>query len=149
MALCHKPVWTSGSSPHQLSLEPLSQTTRGHSPGFVSVDSRSVAPGTHTLQLQGVGTDGYVRAANLGVVVTDALTDQQPGIWAWWCWALGGGVLGLVVWFLFGRRQDPDDDELDDYDPSKRVYPWSVTENSPKRGSYRADLIGVSMVMHG
>lgn len=117
--------------------------------GFVSVDSRSIAPGTHTLQLQGVGTDGYVRAANLGVVVTDALTDQQPGIWAWWWWALGGGALGLVVWFLFGRRHDSDDDDLDDYDPSKRVYSWSVTENSPKRGSYRADLIGVSMVRHG
>jgi len=29
-----------------------------------------VEPGQHTLQLSGVGTDGYVRAANLGVVVT-------------------------------------------------------------------------------
>lgn len=29
-----------------------------------------IAPGEHTLQLSGVGTDGYVRAANLGVIVT-------------------------------------------------------------------------------
>ena len=28
-----------------------------------------VAPGQHTLQVSGVGTDGYVRAANLGVIV--------------------------------------------------------------------------------
>jgi len=34
--------------------------------GALPVD---VAPGQHTLQVSGVGTDGYVRAANLGVIV--------------------------------------------------------------------------------
>lgn len=33
------------------------------------VDVTGIATGEHTLQLQGVGADGYVRAANLGVVV--------------------------------------------------------------------------------
>ena len=36
--------------------------------GDVTVDG--VAAGEHTLQVSGVGTDGYVRAANLGVIVT-------------------------------------------------------------------------------
>ena len=32
-----------------------------------------ITTGQHTLQLSGVGTDGYVRAANLGVLVTDGM----------------------------------------------------------------------------
>ena len=32
----------------------------------------TVAAGQHTLQVSGVGTDGYIRAANLGVIVTDS-----------------------------------------------------------------------------
>ena len=117
--------------------------------GYVNVDSRVVTVGEHTLQLQGIGTDGYVRSANLGVVVGDGLT-QEAEAWPWWWWAIAGGVLGLIVWFIFGRRpeQDDPDGELEAYDPSKRVYGWSVTENSPKRGTYTADLIGVSFARH-
>lgn len=37
-----------------------------------AVDSNFVPTGDHTLQVQGVGTDGYVRAASLGVMVADA-----------------------------------------------------------------------------
>ena len=47
-----------------------------------AVDSAFVAPGTHTLQLQGVGEDGFVRAANLGVTVADeepVLVPPPPG----------------------------------------------------------------------
>jgi len=40
-----------------------------------SVPIRGVAVGQHTLQLSGVGTDGYIRAANLGVIVT---SDGMP-----------------------------------------------------------------------
>lgn len=48
--------------------------------GDVLVDPASVAPGEHTLQLQGVGSDGYVRAVNLGVAVIAApVTDDAPG----------------------------------------------------------------------
>jgi hypothetical protein len=112
--------------------------------GFVSVDSRTVAVGAHTLQLQGIGTDGYVRSANMGVVVSDTLGDAPTSAWAWWWWAIIGGLLGLGIWFVFMRRENRDDDgELEAYDPSKRHYRWSVTENSPKRGGYRADLIGL------
>jgi hypothetical protein len=35
------------------------------------IDAGMVPAGDHTLQMQGVGEDGYVRAANLGVVVDD------------------------------------------------------------------------------
>lgn len=38
-----------------------------------AVDSLLVPTGTHTLQIQGVGDDGFVRAANLGVEVMDPL----------------------------------------------------------------------------
>ncbi len=40
-----------------------------------AVDSAFVPTGDHTLQIQGVGDDGYVRAANLGVVVADPVLD--------------------------------------------------------------------------
>ena len=40
--------------------------------GAVGIDGERIAVGEHTLQLQGVGRDGYVRAANLGVVVVPA-----------------------------------------------------------------------------
>lgn len=39
------------------------------------VPVQGIATGEHTLQLQGVGTDGYVRAANLGVAVIPRSTD--------------------------------------------------------------------------
>lgn len=42
------------------------------------VDLAGVTIGEHTLQLQGVGTDGYVRAANLGVVVVPHRADVTP-----------------------------------------------------------------------
>ncbi len=37
-----------------------------------------VAPGQHTLQVSGVGTDGYVRAANLGVIVLAGDGNPRP-----------------------------------------------------------------------
>jgi hypothetical protein len=51
------------------------------------VDSNFVPTGDHTLQIQGVGDDGYVRAASLGVVVDDlaatpvAAVPQSPLDW--------------------------------------------------------------------
>ena len=41
-----------------------------------TVPVEGIATGEHTLQLQGVGTDGYVRAANLGVVVVPRPEDE-------------------------------------------------------------------------
>jgi hypothetical protein len=44
----------------------------GEFTGVVSIEGQVIATGEHTLQIQGVGEDGYVRAANLGVLVKDA-----------------------------------------------------------------------------
>ena len=58
--------------------------------GNVSIDGQVIAAGNHTLQIQGVGEDGYVRAANLGVLVKDS----QATFW--------GEVVssGLLWWML-------------------------------------------------
>jgi len=45
--------------------------------GQVEIDGELIDVGEHTLQLQGVGRDGYVRAANLGVVVVPAQSDAD------------------------------------------------------------------------
>lgn len=72
----------------------------------VLVDSNFVAVGEHTIQLQGIGEDGYVRSANLGVAVGDnILATEAERVYApWWTLLLIG--LGLV---LFGslRRWGP------------------------------------------
>lgn len=81
--------------------------------GTVNVDARLVAVGEHTLQLQGVGEDGYTRSANLGVVVKDAegaaaTTDAIGLKWMWWLLALVVlvvAVVGVLAWR--GRRVTP------------------------------------------
>ena len=67
--------------------------------GTVNIDGNVVTVGEHTLQLQGVGEDGYVRSANLGVSVLDeppALTQESSFSLAFWLlvWL---GVLALVA----------------------------------------------------
>jgi hypothetical protein len=54
--------------------------------GTVNIDGNVVTVGEHTLQLQGVGEDGYVRSANLGVTVADeapVLTEETSGSFLW------------------------------------------------------------------
>lgn len=83
----------------------------GEFTGDVMFDGRVVPAGDHTLQIQGVGVDGFVLAANLGVVVTDAdagevpTTEQASASVLWWA----VGLLALlalvaVVWWLVRRR---------------------------------------------
>ena len=85
----------------------------GRFDGEVNIDGRVIAVGEHTLQLQGVGTDGYVRSANMGVVVDEpsagaaeaALESSLSMLW----WILGVIVvlalaLALVIWVLVRRR---------------------------------------------
>ena len=70
------------------------------------IDAALVPTGEHTLQMQGVGEDGYVRAANLGISVGDsAVPVAAAGPFAPW-WTLIFIGLGLV---LFGslRRWGP------------------------------------------
>jgi hypothetical protein len=78
----------------------------GEFAGEVAIDANVVVVGEHTLQLQGVGEDGYVRAANLGVVVSDvadvASTEDVASGFLWWLWLLIVVAI-LVVWFIVGR----------------------------------------------
>ena len=67
-----------------------------------AVDSNVVPTGDHTLQIQGVGDDGFVRAANLGVVVEDPVStplapmDSDPIGWVPLI-IIGTSVGGLLV----------------------------------------------------
>jgi len=79
-----------------------------------AVDSNFVPTGDHTLQIQGVGDDGFVRAANLGVVVGD-LADTPlvpPGVdpFSWLpllliATALGGIATLVGVMVAMSRRR--------------------------------------------
>jgi hypothetical protein len=73
----------------------------------VWIDELLIEPGQHTLQLQAVGNDGMIKAANLGVVVVEAVTltqDSAEGL-LWWMVALGL-VVGIVV-VVYQRRTRP------------------------------------------
>ena len=66
-----------------------------------AVDSNFVPMGGHTLQIQGVGTDGYVRAASLGVMVADpgvgsSGTSEADGF-IWLPMTLTGASLGGLL----------------------------------------------------
>ncbi len=67
--------------------------------GEVNIDGNVVTVGEHTLQLQGVGDDGYVRAANLGVVVNDiaesAGTAEEASGMLWQLWLAVGAAAAL------------------------------------------------------
>ena len=78
----------------------------------VNIDANVVAVGEHTLQLQGVGEDGYVRAANLGVVVNDTVTEvtteEAVGGFLWWLWLVVAlvAVLLVIVLLRFRRKSE-------------------------------------------
>jgi hypothetical protein len=78
--------------------------------GTVNIDGNVVTVGEHTLQLQGVGEDGYVRSANLGVTVADeapALTEETSGSFLWLLLAaLGvvGAAAGGTWWYRRALR---------------------------------------------
>jgi len=73
----------------------------GRFDGEVNIDGRVIPPGNHTLQMQGVGEDGYVRAANMGVTVDDepagAATETAASslMFVWW-------ILGVFIVFAVG-----------------------------------------------
>ena len=75
----------------------------------VFVDPQFVAPGEHTLQIQAVGTDGYIKAANLGVLVEEPLAataSDEAGSLLGWAIAGIAVVVAILVWFLlWGRRR--------------------------------------------
>ena len=77
--------------------------------GTVTVDGQVIAVGEHTLQLQGVGEDGYVRAANLGVIVNDDLagasTEDAASGMLWWALALVALVFVVALAYVLWRRR--------------------------------------------
>jgi hypothetical protein len=71
------------------------------------VDSRLIAPGEHTLQVQAVGQDGYIKAANLGVLVEQAATVTSERASSFLVWVMGLVLLALVIvfWLVIARRR--------------------------------------------
>jgi hypothetical protein len=74
--------------------------------GDFSLEPSFAAPGEHTLQLQGVGTDGFIKAANLGVVVQEMIITEPLQSSDLLLWVLVGlGVIGLALTsVLLARR---------------------------------------------
>jgi len=68
--------------------------------GEFSIDPGFVAPGAHTLQLQGVGTDGYIKAANLGVLVQDSQASESTNPLSLLVWAIVALVTAAVIVFV-------------------------------------------------
>lgn len=75
--------------------------------GKVSLDSRYAVIGEHTLQLQGVGVDGFIKAANLGVVVEEPLLASADNDSSIMFWVVGVALLiaFLSAAILFIRRR--------------------------------------------
>ena len=81
----------------------------GEFSGAIDIDPSKIPAGEHTLQLQGVGTDGYVKAANLGVLVEDAgaavsVAQESSFSWAFLWWIILVIVAVLALWFVLRRR---------------------------------------------
>ena len=82
----------------------------GEFTGEVNIDPNMIPVGQHTLQLQGVGEDGYVKAANMGVLVDDAnvaatATGEQSLNLIWWVFA-AAILVALVIFLLVARRRN-------------------------------------------
>ena len=78
----------------------------GNFSGQIAVDGKFVPTGEHTLQIQGVGDDGFIRSANLGVVVEANSVSAISGITSIWIYALVAVGLGATSWyFLIARRR--------------------------------------------
>jgi hypothetical protein len=83
----------------------LGSVTVSHQGGVdtnVWIDPQFIEPGQHTLQIQAVGGDGFIKAVNLGVVVTPPTTSDQPGGGLLW-WAIALGLLAVLAVLLAGR----------------------------------------------
>ncbi|MDA8777356.1 hypothetical protein N9M74_01780 [Pontimonas sp.] len=71
------------------------------------IDSMFIPAGEHTLQIQGVGDDGFIRAANLGVLVQEPLTltsESATGL-LWWVLIAVVAVLVAVMLIVIVRRR--------------------------------------------
>jgi len=73
--------------------------------GTVNIDGNVVTVGEHTLQLQGVGEDGYVRSANLGVTVADEppVLTAESSFSFFWLWLLLIALVAVLLVFALQR----------------------------------------------
>lgn len=74
------------------------------------VDIDRASAGQHTLQIQGVGTDGYVRAASLGVSISDGepspVVDMAESFQAlWWIATIAMVLILAILSFVVVRRR--------------------------------------------
>ena len=74
--------------------------------GSTGVLDEAIASGNHTIQIQGVGQDGFIRSANLGVSVVAAPSAFAPAsMWGWASLALIGIIAGGVLLAMNFSRQ--------------------------------------------
>lgn len=77
--------------------------------GEVFLDARYAVVGEHTLQLQGVANDGFIKAANLGVVVQEPVLLTADGARDMLVWiaglALAAVLAAVFVAIALGRRR--------------------------------------------
>ncbi|AVG23542.1 Fn3 domain-containing protein [Pontimonas salivibrio] len=77
----------------------------------VTVTPQSLEVGAHTLQLQAVGQDGFIRTSNLPIEIQDTpaslTTGDSAGTLLWWTVSIAAAiiVLALLVAYLLRRRQ--------------------------------------------
>jgi len=88
----------------------LGTVTVGEDGSFTTefvVDSQFLPVGTHTLQVQGVGEDGFIKAANLGVDVREPVeltAGSATGLLWWVAFGLVALLVLVVVFFAVRRR---------------------------------------------
>jgi len=88
----------------------LDTVTVGEDGSFTTefvVDSQFLPVGTHTLQIQGVGDDGFIKAANLGVDVREPVeltAGSATGLLWWVAYGLVAVLVLAVVFFAVRRR---------------------------------------------
>ena len=88
----------------------LGTVTVGEDGSFATefvVDSQFLPVGTHTLQIQGVGDDGYIKAANLGVDVqapTELTATGSSGL-LWWVAGIFTLLLAMLGTVITLRRR--------------------------------------------
>ena len=73
----------------------------------VMVDAQFIPAGNHTVQVQGVGTDGYIKSVNMGVLVEEPpapTTASEASVMLWWVLA-GVILLALIVVIFVSRRR--------------------------------------------
>ena len=88
----------------------LGTVTVGEDGSFTAefqMDSTYLPVGTHTLQVQGVGDDGYIKAANLGVDVqapADLTSTGSSGL-LWWVAGIFTVLLAVVFLIIMFQRR--------------------------------------------